>query len=336
MYSPWYSLGFSLSFHFKSDFSPYLQRKFLTDLSFLQVEPRTTMPVVAIVIVTLVSCLPALIRIGSATVYNDIISLSVSGFYASYFIPCAFLLWRRSTGQMIEHSELTGANLNKPLAVKDHRSNDDDGREDNYVVHPRLVWGPWRIRGIWGTINNAFACAYMIFVIFWSFWPPATPVKPETMNYSVLMTGSVIIFSLVYYRVWGRTQYLGPLVDQELVNSISLVNSPSGHAQALSTDGPNMSSRTDRLAVMAWLVVGRLRGDAKAPRDKKQPKYLRDAIKPVYFFTSTLKDYCFRTRLSLMFFFFRLMKGVTWPYKNIREKIGYERGNLRGDAKISR
>ena len=208
-------------FHFKSDFSIYLQRQFLTDLPFLQVEPRTSIPMVAIVIVTLIPCLLALIRIGSATVYDDIISLSVSGLYASYFIPCALLLWRRSTGQMIERSEITAVDLNITSAVKDHKSNEDDGRDDNYVVHPRLVWGPWRIRGIWGTINNVFACVYSIFVIFWSFWPPATPVKPETMNYSVLMTGSVIIFSLVYYRVWGSTQYLGPLVDQELINSIS-------------------------------------------------------------------------------------------------------------------
>lgn len=175
----------------------------------------------AIVIVTSIPCLLALIRIGSATVYDDIISLSVSGLYASYFIPCAFLLWRRSTGQIIERSELTAADLNKPLATQGHQKNDDDGRDDNYVIQPRLVWGPWRIRGIWGTINNAFACIYIIFVIFWSFWPPATPVTPETMNYSVLMTGAVIIFSLVYYRVWGKTQYLGPLVDQELVNSVA-------------------------------------------------------------------------------------------------------------------
>lgn len=114
-------------------------------------------------------------------------------------------------------------------AVKNHKSKTNDDHvqgqvrvvEDDYVIQPRLVWGPWRIRGIWGTINNAFACLYIIFVIFWSFWPSATPVKPETMNYSVLVTGSVIIFSLIYYRVWGRTQYLGPLVDQELVNSVA-------------------------------------------------------------------------------------------------------------------
>ncbi|KAL8999879.1 MAG: hypothetical protein Q9188_005798, partial [Gyalolechia gomerana] len=50
--------------------------------------------------------------------------------------------------------------------------------------------GPWRIPGIFGTINNAFACVYIVFVLFWSFWPPATLATAENMNYSVLVTGS--------------------------------------------------------------------------------------------------------------------------------------------------
>lgn len=209
------------SFIFNPNFSTFFVFTTFWLISFFQVEPRTSIPVIAVFVVTMIPCLLALIRIGSATVYNDIISLSVSGLYASYFIPCAFLLWRRSTGQISERSELTDVDLDQPSATNlDINSKSDHGRDDNHVIQPRLVWGPWRIRGIWGTINNAFACVYIIFVIFWSFWPPATPVKPETMNYSVLMTGAVIIFSIGYYHVWGKTQYLGPLVDQELVNSI--------------------------------------------------------------------------------------------------------------------
>ena len=42
---------------------------------------------------------------------------------------------------------------------------------------------------------------------------------------------------------------------------ISVVNSPSGPVRALLTDWlPNMTFRTDGLAVMTWLLVGRLRG----------------------------------------------------------------------------
>ena len=56
----------------------------------------------------------------------------------------------------------------------------------------------------------------MIFVIFWSVWPPATPVSALTMNYSVVVTGGVIIFSIIWYWVRGRREYKGPTVDEEV------------------------------------------------------------------------------------------------------------------------
>lgn len=33
------------------------------------------------------------------------------------------------------------------------------------------------------------------------------------MNYSVLMTGSVVIFAIVYYVVWARKEYKGPIME---------------------------------------------------------------------------------------------------------------------------
>ena len=36
------------------------------------------------------------------------------------------------------------------------------------------------------------------------------------MNYSLLVTGVVVGFSIVYYYVWGKTQYVGPLVEHEV------------------------------------------------------------------------------------------------------------------------
>jgi hypothetical protein len=56
----------------------------------------------------------------------------------------------------------------------------------------------------------------MIFVIFWSVWPPETPVNATTMNYSVVVTGGVIIFSIVWYWIRGRKEYEGPLIDDEV------------------------------------------------------------------------------------------------------------------------
>lgn len=165
---------------------------------------------IAIALVMIIPCLLALIYIGSSSVFEDVVSLSTSGLYASYLIPCSLLLWRRTTGQIRSHDSLDNNEGDTTilqaigLAIEDH---------DDEVVQPPLQWGPWRIPGVLGTINNAFACVYILFVLFWSFWPPSTPATPQNMNYSVLVTGAVIGFSVVYYYVWGKTQYKGPLIE---------------------------------------------------------------------------------------------------------------------------
>lgn len=185
---------------------------------------------IAVSLVTFIPCLLALIYIFSTTVFENIVSLTVSGLYASYFIPCILLLWRRSTGQIHDRPSSdnydNGLPTHTPRAASTHArmetindsgtnlENNKSNKDD--VLEPRLVWGPWRVPGIWGTINNAFACVYSLFVIFWSFWPPETPATPKNMNYSILVTGAVIGFSIIYYYVWGRNQYRGPLIEYEV------------------------------------------------------------------------------------------------------------------------
>ena len=185
----------------------------LSQLNYSQVEPRTRIPMVAIGVVTSIPALLALIYIGSSSVFEDVVSLSTSGLYASYFISCSLLLWRRVTGQIKPYpspdDEDTSASA-FPTGLSAQSPGDDE------VVQPPLVWGPWRVPGLLGTLNNAYACVYILFVLFWSFWPPSTPPTPSSMNYSVLMTGAVIIFSIVYYYIWGRHQYMGPLIEREV------------------------------------------------------------------------------------------------------------------------
>lgn len=180
---------------------------------FSQVEPRTRVPMVAIGVVTSIPAFLALIYIGSSSVFEDVVSLSTSGLYASYLISCSLLLWRRLTGQIKPYSspDDEGIPTSTSPTVLSAESPDDDE-----VVQPPLAWGPWRVPGILGTLNNAYACVYILFVLFWSVWPPSTPPTPSSMNYSVLMTGAVIIFSIVYYYIWGRHQYMGPLIEREV------------------------------------------------------------------------------------------------------------------------
>lgn len=67
--------------------------------------------------------------------------------------------------------------------------------------------------GIFGIAVNAFGCVYMLVIMFFSFWPPVTPTTTATMNFSVLVTGSVIGFGALYYLFYARRLYVGPVVE---------------------------------------------------------------------------------------------------------------------------
>lgn len=147
---------------------------------------------ISIAVSTVISCLLVLINIGSSTAFNDVVSLVVSCFYASYLIVCGLLLYRRVTGTI------------KCIRIEDPQPPAEDAE---------VIWGPWHVPGILGISNNMFACAYLVILPFFSFWPAETPTSAATMNYSVLVTGFVFCFSILYYIVWARKFFSGPIVE---------------------------------------------------------------------------------------------------------------------------
>ncbi|PQE06527.1 GABA permease protein [Rutstroemia sp. NJR-2017a WRK4] len=164
-----------------------------------QVNPSTTIPLWSIAVTTIVSCLLALINIGSAAAFNNVISLSVAGLYTSYLICAVLLLYRRTTGGF---QEVSSNNSDRPIIVN--------------TAGAQLIWGPWHIPGLFGILNNTFAIVYLTIILFFSFWPPVIPVTVATMNYSSLVTGSVMIFSVLYYLVRGRHEWKGPIIEVHL------------------------------------------------------------------------------------------------------------------------
>ena len=208
-----------------------------------KVDRRTKVPIMAVIVVCVFAMLLQLIYIGSYTAFNDIVSLTITGFYGSYLLPASFLLYHRIKGHVAkrgtvpvgagEHfaasrdndqSDLhnpfpaegsSGEDIQPPSYAADaypekpptaldidkaknttlpkSSPNNDFGRGSVRVAQAQLEWGPWHLPEPLGTINNAYACCYMVFVIFWSVWPPATPVTAATMNYSVVVTGGIII-----------------------------------------------------------------------------------------------------------------------------------------------
>lgn len=139
-----------------------------------------------------------LISVGSAVAFNDLLSLAVSGLYASYLVACVLLFWRRCTGSI---KDISAVPIQDPIATNLPGSGGS------------LVWGPWKMPEIIGKPVNAFACIYLTIVNFFTFWPPATPVTPDTMNYSVVVTGFVAIVSALYYSLWAHRTYTGPVID---------------------------------------------------------------------------------------------------------------------------
>lgn len=207
-----------------------------------KVDKRTKVPIISIGVVTTLAALLTLIYIGSDTAFNDVVSLTITGFYGSYLLPCALLLYHRMKGHVLPYGTETNSRGILPSSGSGEGDVPEDVPSQQAAVEPtedekkagdlhavegltelvqgRFVWGPWSVPGVLGTINNMYACVYMIFVIFWSVWPPATPVSASTMNYSVVVTGGIMLLSGVWYVVRGRREYKGPLVEEDALQSI--------------------------------------------------------------------------------------------------------------------
>ncbi|CAI7678880.1 unnamed protein product [Penicillium pancosmium] len=221
-----------------------------------QVNHRTKIPIVSVSVVCGFAAALTLIYIGSTTAFNDVISLTVTGFYSTYFLPSAFLLYHRVKGNVLPHGTMldglpdapasaSASTKEKPAAPLRPKSPDADSDQpipspgpssspernqsekttkqlEYEISQAPLIWGPWKVPGILGTINNLYACVYMLFVIFWSVWPPSTPVDYSTMNYSIVVTAGVLILSGIWYFVRARKDYSGPLIDEEVAEIMHL------------------------------------------------------------------------------------------------------------------
>jgi hypothetical protein len=169
----------------------------------LKIDQRTTIPVIAIILVTICSAILGLINLGNYYAFNGIVSMVLEGFYISYLLAIGLLLWRRLRSDLDEEgtSTTTSYNVASPSDTFEHN----------------LCWGPWRVRGALGIANNIFACCYLLLLIFFSFWPATVDVTDLTsMNWSVLVVGFVMLFSVGYYIVWARKIYTGPIVEVNL------------------------------------------------------------------------------------------------------------------------
>lgn len=119
-------------------------------------------------------CLLGLVNIGSSVAFNAIGSLGVGTLMTTYMISVGSVFIRRWWGA--------------PLPPK-----------------------RWSM-GVAAPFVNLIALIFMAVTYIFSFFPLAVPITLETMNWSCLIYGAVIIFALVYYVIQGRHVYKGPVV----------------------------------------------------------------------------------------------------------------------------
>lgn len=160
-----------------------------------KLQPKTAIPMLSVICTAVVTVLIGLINLGSSTAFNAVISLSVSGLYGSYLIVEILMLYHRCAGRIRSARDPVN-----PASEGEH-----------------LIWGPFHVPGIFGIAVNVSAVIFGIIVFFFSFWPVATPVTAPKMNYSILMTGSVVLFAVFYYVVWARKTFKGPIVETSTI-----------------------------------------------------------------------------------------------------------------------
>lgn len=161
-----------------------------------KIDQRTTVPIWAVGATSVISILLSLINIGSNVAFQNVVSLSISCLYFSYIIAGSLLLYRRCT---------RGFSMPDPSGLPALAN----------TTGAELVWGPFHLPGMFGIINNAFALIYLTTISFFSFWPTFNSADPANINFSVLVTGFIIIFSTIYYFAWARKEYNGPIVEME-------------------------------------------------------------------------------------------------------------------------
>ncbi|KAK3679102.1 hypothetical protein LTR37_021443 [Vermiconidia calcicola] len=137
------------------------------------ISPGYNIPLNAVLVSLLVTSLLSLINIGSYVALNAILALTVVSLLTSYIIVISCLVLKRIRGQALPISR-------------------------------------WSL-GKWGLPINVAALCFLAPILVFSFFPLATPVEAETMNWAVVIYVGVMGFATIYYFVYGHKVYLPPV-----------------------------------------------------------------------------------------------------------------------------
>ena len=113
------------------------------------------------------------IQLGSTVALNAILSLGVGSMLTSYMVSIGCITLKRLRGEPLLPSKFNLGKLGLPF--------------------------------------NIISLLFLAFIWVFCFFPPMPNPSLPDMNWGILGYGVVIIFSIVYYLVWGNKQYVGPV-----------------------------------------------------------------------------------------------------------------------------
>ena len=133
----------------------------------------TPVPINSILFSLVILVVIALINIGSTAALNTIFALLTGATSFSYALSIACILIKRLKGEPLPPARFSLGKMAVPI--------------------------------------NIFAVAYVVTAAVASFFPVATPVTTEDMNWSCVMFMGVLIIAVLDYVVRGRKHYIEPL-----------------------------------------------------------------------------------------------------------------------------
>ncbi|PSK55252.1 Choline transport protein [Elsinoe australis] len=139
-----------------------------------RVYPGFDIPLNAVLVTLGFTCLLSFIVIGSSTALANITTLSLTGLVSSYAIAIACIFAKKLRGEPLPRSRFR---------------------------LPRTV----------GLATNAVALMWLSLTFVMMFFPAGPQPDAKGMNWSILIFGVVVVFSLVYYRLAARGRYVGPV-----------------------------------------------------------------------------------------------------------------------------
>lgn len=68
-----------------------------------------------------------------------------------------------------------------------------------------------------GIFVNCIALLFLTWIWIFCFFPAEVDPTPSGMNWNILINGGVMILAFMYYRIWAKKFYTGPvaLVKEE-------------------------------------------------------------------------------------------------------------------------